>query len=117
MKKNNSEAIELAKIYHKWIEYSTIANSQHTVRTYEFSFRLYIEFLEEQKEISTSSFCMAGSFSISTIKEWLRPRDLSSQLMVTEVARRERQLQRRELKQGEDWELRNLRQLSKSQSR
>ena len=71
MKKNNSEAIELAKIYHKWIEYSTIANSQHTVRTYEFSFRLYIEFLEEQKEISTSSFCMAGSFSISTIKEWL----------------------------------------------
>jgi site-specific recombinase XerD len=69
--KNNSEAIEFARIYHKWIDYSTIASSLHTVRTYEFSFKLYIEFLEERKKIRTSSFCMTGNFSVDTIKEWL----------------------------------------------
>ena len=69
--KNNSEAIEFARIYHKWIDYSTIASSLHTVRTYEFSFKLYIEFLEERKKIRTSSFCMTDNFSVDTIKEWL----------------------------------------------
>jgi len=69
--KNNSEAIEFARIYHKWIDYSTIASSLHTVRTYEFSFKLYIEFLEECKKIRTSSFCMTDNFSVDTIKEWL----------------------------------------------
>ena len=71
MKKNDSEAIELARLYHKWVDYSTIACSTHTVRTYEYSFKLYIEFLEEQKKIRTMSFCMAENFSIKTIKEWL----------------------------------------------
>lgn len=69
--KNNSEAIEFARIYHKWIDYLTIASSLHTVRTYEFSFKLYIEFLEERKKIRTSSFCMTDNFSVDTIKEWL----------------------------------------------
>jgi len=69
--KNNSEAIEFARIYHKWIDYSTIASSLHTVRTYEFSFKLYIEFLEERKKIRTSSFCMTDNFSVDPIKEWL----------------------------------------------
>lgn len=69
--KNNSEAIEFARIYHKWIDYSTIASSLHTVRTYEFSFKLYIEFLEERKKIRTSSFCMTDNFSVDTMKEWL----------------------------------------------
>ena len=69
--KNNSEAIEFARIYHKWIDYSTIASSLHTVRTYEFSFKLHIEFLEERKKIRTSSFCMTDNFSVDTIKEWL----------------------------------------------
>lgn len=69
--KNNSETIEFARIYHKWIDYSTIASSLHTVRTYEFSFKLYIEFLEERKKIRTSSFCMTDNFSVDTIKEWL----------------------------------------------
>lgn len=71
MKKNNNEAIEFARLYHKWIDYSTIACSSHTVRTYEFSFKLYIEFLEDHKKIRTMSFCMADNFSIKTIKEWL----------------------------------------------
>ena len=66
MKKNDSEAIELARLYHKWVDYSTIACSTHTVRTYEYSFKLYIEFLEEQKKIRTMSFCMAENFSIKT---------------------------------------------------
>ena len=71
MNRNRIEAIEFAKYYHKWIDYSIISNSMQTVRTYEFSFKLYIEFLEQQKAVNTYSFCMASHFTQAMIKEWL----------------------------------------------
>ena len=71
MKKNNKEAIEFARYYHDWIEFAAIANSPHTVRTYQYSIKLYVQFLEENKKISTDSFCMSNSFGVANIKEWM----------------------------------------------
>lgn len=70
MKKNNKEAIEFAKYYYDWIEFATTTNSSHTVRTYQYSIKLYVQFLEETKKISTSSFCMSDSFCAANVKEW-----------------------------------------------
>jgi site-specific recombinase XerD len=73
MKKVTGEALQLAKYIHDWIRVhatSIRSNSPHTVRRYEVTLSLFVDFLEKEKGINPSS--LAGEcFSSRYIEEWI----------------------------------------------
>jgi len=71
MKNKKNEALELAKYYNSWIDESTQINSLNTIRSYESAMNLYIHFLEDVKDLKSSSFSSSSDFSRETIKEWI----------------------------------------------
>lgn len=71
MKNNKNDALELAKYYNFWIDECVQTNSLNTIRSYESTINLYINFLENAKGLKSSSFSSSNDFSSETIKEWL----------------------------------------------
>lgn len=73
MRKVTNEALQIAKYIHEWICVYTISiesSSPHTIRAYAIALSLYVNFLENEKEIKPSSFT-AECFSRKNIEEWL----------------------------------------------
>lgn len=72
MMKSKKEALEIAKLYNRWIEESRLVKSPRTVDSYEQTINLYIRFLTSEKGINIKSFKIKDCFSRSTIEDWLR---------------------------------------------
>jgi len=74
MKKATKESIILAKHINTFLtDYapSQKSQSEHTLKSYEYSISLYINFLETEKKISPEKLC-GDSFDRSIIEEWLK---------------------------------------------
>jgi len=72
MKNNNkNDAIEIAKYYNVWLYESALVISPNTIRSNRFAMTLFIDFLEEMKDLKSSSFSSGSDFSCETIKEWM----------------------------------------------
>lgn len=69
--KQNKEALEIATYFHRWINDSTLRKSANTVKAYTDTMSVFLQFLEEKKSVTKSSFCASNDFSISNISEWL----------------------------------------------
>lgn len=66
-----TDALEIARYYANWIDDSILCKSTNTTRSYEFALQLYMEFLEREKGIHSTSFSSSNDFSQENIKEWL----------------------------------------------
>jgi site-specific recombinase XerD len=66
-----NDVLDIAKYYAGWIDDSILGKSLNTTRAYEFSMKLFMEFLETTKGIGASSFSSSSDFSQNNIREWL----------------------------------------------
>ena len=66
-----TDALDIAKYYADWIDDSTLGKSSNTTRSYEFTVKLYMDFLETVKGIRSTSFSSGNDFSQENIREWL----------------------------------------------
>ena len=72
MMKSKKEALEIARLYNRWIEESRLVKSPRTVDSYELTINLYIRFLITSKGVNIKSFSSKDCFSRSMIEDWLR---------------------------------------------
>ena len=72
MMKSKKEALEIARLYNRWIEESRLVKSPRTVDSYELTINLYIRFLTTSKGVNIKSFSSKDCFSRSMIEDWLR---------------------------------------------
>lgn len=68
--KNNS-AIKVAKIYADWIHERSSSHSAHTIKSYNTSMLLYLQFLEDKRMINVGEFCAEQMFSHEIIQSWM----------------------------------------------
>ncbi len=64
-------AIKVAKMYSDWIAESRMSHSDHTVKSYNATMMLFLQYLENNKMISASEFCAEQSFSREIVQSWL----------------------------------------------
>ena len=67
----NKEAIEIATIFHKWINDSTLRKSPNTVKAYTETMSVFLKYLEDIKSVTLYSFCIGKDLAICNITEWL----------------------------------------------
>lgn len=65
-----TESRYVAKAYWKWLKECELSKSPHTVRAYEVSIRLYMDYLEETG-IDETVFTIENDFSRDKILQWL----------------------------------------------
>lgn len=73
MKKNNKEAVEIARYIHIFLhEYAPahLTSSKHTLKSYQTALFLFFIFLESEKGIRSISL-EPGCFSRANIEQWI----------------------------------------------
>lgn len=72
MKKTKKEAYEIAEHYNKWLEKKGCEKSPCTIRAYEITINLYINYLVENQHVKMESFNAKTCFSTDMIEKWLQ---------------------------------------------
>ena len=72
MKKSKISAIEIARLYNRWIEESRLVRSPHTVDSYEITVNQFIHYVETECKMDMKSFDAKKCYSKSMIEDWLR---------------------------------------------
>ena len=72
MMKTKNEAMNIAKLYNKWIDESERVKSPCTVRAFTITMNLYVEYLTRIQHINIRSFSFKKCFCRGMIEKWLR---------------------------------------------